>query len=185
MSAVAHATVGGRWWPVPSRTVLVAFASKAGATREIAEAVAAEITAAGHRVTVRAAAEVDDVTPYDAVVLGSAVYLGRWRREAVRFLRRHRGALAGRPVWLFQSGPCGAADAARRQPAPTAVRRLAERVGARQPMTFGGRLDVATATGPLSRGMAKGELGGDWRDWDAIRGWAAGVGAELSPTTIG
>jgi len=158
--------------------VLVAYASKMGSTKEIAEVIGVQLAEAGHRVTVLDAEEVGDVTPYDVVVLGSAVYLTRWRPEAVQFLRRHREVLSARDVWLFHSGPCGAKDAARPIPLPPNVRRLADRIGTHPPVTFGGRLDPALATGLMARMMAKGDLVGDWRDWDAIRAWAAEVAGQ-------
>jgi menaquinone-dependent protoporphyrinogen oxidase len=159
----------------PGRKVLVAYATKTGSTREIAEAIGAVLAEAGYRVTVRPVGEVADIADYDVVVLGSAIYLTRWRREAVRFLRRHRNALSGREVWLFQSGPCGAQDEARQLPMPGVVRRLAEEIGAQPAVTFGGKLDRATARGLLSRWVASGDLAGDWRDWDQIRAWATSV----------
>ncbi|HEY3259191.1 MAG TPA: flavodoxin domain-containing protein [Pseudonocardiaceae bacterium] len=165
----------------PGRRILVAYASKMGATKEIAEVIGDTLVAAGHQVTTRAAAEVMDLAPYDVVVLGSAIYLTRWRGEAVRFLRRHRAALSTRDVLLFHSGPCGDRDAARQLPLPSKVRRLADRIGAAPPITFGGRLDAATARGPLARWVARGDLAGDWRDWNQIRTWAAGVAEQLLP----
>lgn len=51
-----------------------------------------------------------DLTPYKAVVLGSAVYIGRWHKEAARFLKANEQTLAGKSVWLFSSGPTGEGD---------------------------------------------------------------------------
>jgi len=165
----------------PARRVLVAYASKMGSTREIAEAIGATLIEAGHRVTVRPAGEVTEVARYDVVVLGSAIYLTRWRGDAVRFLRRHRQALSDKDVWLFHSGPCGKQDATRQLPPPPNVRRLAGRIGARPPITFGGRLDPATARGPLARWVARGELAGDWRNWDEVGAWATSVAEQVVP----
>jgi len=83
----------------------VAYASKHGSTAEIAEAIGDELRAAGRTVDVRDAGEVTDLAGYDAVVLGSATYMRRWRREARRFLRHHASALADCPFWVFSSGP--------------------------------------------------------------------------------
>lgn len=76
-----------------------------GATAEIAEAIAEMLTAAGLAVDVRRARQVRSLAPYRAVVLGSAVYAGRWRGDALRLLRRRE--LRDREVWLFSSGPVG------------------------------------------------------------------------------
>lgn len=157
--------------------VLVAYATKMGATREIAEAVAARIRAASHEVTVLDAGDVGSVEPYKAVVLGSALYAGRWRPEAVKLLKRNVDALAKRPVWLFHSGPLGKDLSA--QKAPRKVRELATRIGADQPITFGGRLTAQTAAGFVARKMAQGPMAGDFRDWDAIEIWAYTIAQSL------
>jgi menaquinone-dependent protoporphyrinogen oxidase len=156
--------------------VLVAYASKMGATQEIAEAIGARLTEHGLRTTVLDAGNVDSVADYDAVVLGSAVYAARWRPEAVRFVRRHRTALSDRSTWLFESGWVG-----KRPESVTATpgaRRRASRLGAPAPTVFGGRLDPALATGLLDRSLAK-RMPGDARDWDEIRTWADRVADEL------
>jgi menaquinone-dependent protoporphyrinogen oxidase len=157
--------------------ILVAYATKMGATKEIAEAIAARIRSASHDVTVLDAADVSSVEPYKAVVLGSSLYAGRWRPEAVKFLKRNAPALARKPVWLFHSGPLGKdlSD----QSAPRKVRELAARIGADEPTTFGGRLTPQTAVGFLAKKMAQGNMAGDFRDWDAIDLWANHVAEQL------
>ena len=87
--------------------ILVAYASKYGSTMEIARKVGDVLTTAGLKVDVGAAEKVTDLTPYDAVVLGSAVYAGTWRQEAVKFLEDYKASLTRIPVWLFSSGPMG------------------------------------------------------------------------------
>jgi menaquinone-dependent protoporphyrinogen oxidase len=157
--------------------ILVAYATKAGGTEEIAEAIGESIRAASHEVTVLDAAAVGTVAPYQAVVLGSALYSGRWRPEAVRLLKRNVGLLATRPVWLFHSGPLGPAQIPQR--APRKIRELAARIGADEPVTFGGRLTPETAVGFLTRKMANGSAAGDYRDWDAIGCWARKIAQQL------
>ncbi len=79
---------------------LVAHASKRGSTAEIAEAVAATLREGGIEVDCLPAGDVSDLAPYDAVVLGSAVYVKRWRGDAKHFLRKHREALSSLPFWV-------------------------------------------------------------------------------------
>lgn len=159
--------------------VLVIYASKAGATREIAEAIAAQLRETGLSVDLYPAERAPNPDGYRAVVLGSAVYLRRWRRAALSYLRRHAAVLRGLPVWLFQSGPCGAAATAA-IPTPRAVRRLIDRTDAYEPTTFGGRLDPGRAGGLLARWLSSSdELRGDYRDWVAIRRWARGIAGQL------
>src|SRR5215207_2803044 len=91
--------------PGDRTNVLVAYASKHGATEEIAKAIADELRAHGLDVDCLPADQVADPIPYEGVVLGSAIYMARWRRPARKFLSRHRDALAKRPLWVFSSGP--------------------------------------------------------------------------------
>ena len=162
-----------------SRKVLVAYASKMGGTAGIAEAIGAELRDAGHQVDVREVSGVGTISEYDAVVLGSAIYVRRWRREAVKFLRKQADELSVRDVWLFHSGPVGP-DKDQDQTMPRKVAQLVDRIGARPAKTFAGRLETATAKGFLARRLAAGALGGDSRDWPAIKAWAADIGAYLS-----
>jgi menaquinone-dependent protoporphyrinogen oxidase len=162
-----------------SRNVLVAYATKMGATAEIAEAIGTELREHGHLVDVRNVAEVRSITDYDAVVLGSALYARRWRPEAVRFLRHHVEELRNRQVWLFHSGPVGP-DKDQEQAMPPNVRKLAKRIGATPPVTFAGRLEPGTAKGFLAHWLARGELATDSRDWKRIKEWAADIAAAIS-----
>jgi|SoiMethySBSTD1v2_1073268.scaffolds.fasta_scaffold1355921_2 menaquinone-dependent protoporphyrinogen oxidase len=164
-----------------SKNVLVAYASKSGATAGIAEAIGAELRAHGHDVDVLDVNRVQDLARYDVVVLGSAIYLRRWRKDAVRFLRHHVDALRERQVWLFHSGPVGP-DKDQDQDMPPAVRHLAHEIGATPAVTFAGRLEPDTAKGFLARRLATGDLTGDSRDWDKIRAWAADISAAVEAT---
>ena len=168
--------------PAPLGDVLVAYASKMGGTAGIAAIVADELRARGVPVDVLPVADVRSVDGYRTVVLGSALYMRRWRPDAVRFLKLHARALRGRDVWLFQSGPCGPDAADPDQPEPANVARLRGSIDADPPITFGGVLDPATARGFLARRMARGELAGDFRDVERIRRWAARIAVGAGAT---
>ena len=95
---------------MPPVRVLVAAASRHGATTELAAAIADGIRVALGRageVISHRPRDVADVSGYDAVVLGSAVYFGHWLEDAHDLLLRCAPALWERPVWLFSSGPVG------------------------------------------------------------------------------
>jgi menaquinone-dependent protoporphyrinogen oxidase len=160
--------------------VLVAYATKHGATEEIAEAITGELLAAGHAADRVPAEDVKAVDSYDAVLIGSAVYMGRWHRATRQLLSRQSKELGERPLWLFSSGPCGQADPS--WSAPPGIERQAKRLGARGHVVFGGRMP-SEPSNFIERGIAQkaSEEYRDLRDWDTIRGWAREIATELSP----
>jgi menaquinone-dependent protoporphyrinogen oxidase len=165
-------------------TVLVTYASKMGSTQEIAEAIGRELENFGIQVTVAPCS--DNVSPkeFDGVIIGSAIYTRRWLRPATKYLKRHRHSLDRDSTWLFHSGPCGEGARDEQVRPPMAVKRVMGPIGLSAPVTFGGRLDLAHATGPVSRWMAAdGPLSGDFRDWDRIRAWASDIARQLDPAT--
>ncbi len=159
--------------------VLVTAASKHGATTQIAEAVATALRERGLAVDLTPPAQVTALEPYDAVVIGSGVYAGRWMEEARTFVERQAEALATRPVWLFSSGPLG--DPPKPAEEATDAAPIAERLKARGHRTFGGRLD-RSELGFMERTVANVVRApdGDFRDWEAIRAWAGEISKELS-----
>lgn len=162
--------------------ILVAYASKRGSTAEIAEAVAKILREADLEVDCLESGEVADVSPYDAIVLGSAVYMKRWRGDAKHFLRKHSDQLAERPFWVFSSGPVGDPDQPEKPEwlEPPKIVKAVENLGARDHIVFGGRLPT-DLHGPIEKAMVTGvpvEFR-DRRDWDQIRSWAETIASEL------
>ncbi len=159
--------------------VLVAYATKYGATAEIAEKIGQVLVQAGVPVEVLPVDRVGDLGPYRAVVLGSAVYAGQWRKEAAAFLRAQEKALAGRPVWLFTSGPTGQGDPVQLLKGwrfPEALQPIADRIRPRDVALFHGVLDIKKlnlAERLLLRAI-KAPVG-DFRDWGAITSWAEAI----------
>ena len=160
-------------------TVLVAYASRMGSTQEIAEAIGAQLVKRGFPVEVTAAEKAPSAHLFDAVVLGSALYIGRWDKAALSYLKQNGSDLRGRPTWLFQSGPAGPGEEYPNPRTPGAVRRQCRSWGLAAPTTFGGNLDPARARGRLARWMANGDLAGDFRDWDQIRMWVDTIADQL------
>jgi menaquinone-dependent protoporphyrinogen oxidase len=163
--------------------VLVAFATKYGATAEIAEKIGQVIRVAGLTVDVIPVHRVKAPDSYQAVVLGSAVYIGQWRREASGFLKSHEKVLAGRPVWLFSSGPTGSGDPVTLLQGwsfPRALQPIADRIRPREITVFHGALDI-NKLGFIEKWMVNNVKAafGDFRDWDAITNWAEAVAGAL------
>jgi menaquinone-dependent protoporphyrinogen oxidase len=159
--------------------ILVTAASKHGATAEIAEAIGRTLREDVTGVDVVEPGEVTTVDGYDAVVLGSAVYAGRWLEPARRFVSRWAFDLRRRPVWLFSSGPIG--DLPEPDEAPVDVGELMTSTGAREHRIFGGRLE-RRRLGMMERAMVQAIRApdGDFRDWSAIADWARGISAALT-----
>ena len=158
--------------------VLVAYGTKMGGTQGIAERIAETLRSRGHEVNLTGAGDAPRKAQFDAAVVGSGLYAGHWRREAVRLLKRlARSGVAPR-VWLFHSGPLGDEHAADPQALPQKVQALAERLGAADVVTFGGRL-TADAPGPITRAVARKVIAGDWRQLDHAAAWANAIADEL------
>lgn len=161
------------------RKVLVTSVSKMGSTAEIAEVIAERLHHAGLEVDLVPTREVRSLDPYRAVVLGSAVYLSRWQREAITFLRRFGTELSRRAVWLFQSGPLDlSAEQEEEIPLPKPVAAHAAGIHIKGHATFGGRIDPEKAEGFLARSMARDGIR-DFRNFQQIRRWADRIADEL------
>jgi menaquinone-dependent protoporphyrinogen oxidase len=152
--------------------VLVAYATKRGSTHEVADTIAATLLEQGLDVDVRPAASVADITAYNSVVLGGALYTGRWHREARQFLARHRKALVRIPIAVFAMGPRTLEEAdvnASREQLERALARVRE-VKPIATAVFGGVVDPTKLGFPFNRMPAS-----DARDWQAIHEWAAAL----------
>src|SRR4051794_41507564 len=120
--------------------VLVAAASRHGATSEIADAIARTLTGRGHEVDVPAIESIAGVDGYDAAVIGSALYYGQWLDPARELVEEQGDALASTPVWLFSSGPLGEPGAELPEE-PVNVASLIETTRAIEHRVFSGRLE--------------------------------------------
>lgn len=159
--------------------ILVTAASKHGATDEIAQAMADVLLRAGLTVDLLPPDEVDTIEPYDAVIIGSGIYAGRWLEPARSVTERHHAQLKARPLWLFSSGPIGEPLAPTEEPADGA--RLLRELDAREHRVFAGRLnnsDLSWVERTIT-GMLRAPSG-DFRDWPAIRAWADHIARELA-----
>lgn len=175
--------------------VLVAFASRLGATRGIAERIARVLEQRGLEVTLQPVESAAAVAEYDAFVIGSAAYASHWIDDATRFVRRNRAVLASHPVWLFSSGPVGgetvdtkgrdvlmAAEPQEFAEFASAINPVDEQVffGAydpdAEPIGFMGRFGARFTRIPAIREALPA---GDFREWPKIDAWADGIAREL------
>ena len=172
-------------------SVLVVYSSKHGATREIAERIAATLTTSGQAAQARTTEDAGDLAGYDAFVVGAAAYYGHWLKASTKFVRTHQAELAARPVWLFTSGPLRseATDKEGTDPwksaRPKELDELQTVTKARDHHIFFGALDPnrLTHSERMLRRLPAGRAllpEGDFRDWDDIDAWARTIAGELS-----
>ena len=172
-------------------SILVAYASRHGATGEIAGRIAENLREAGQDAVALPVQDVDDVSDYEGFVLGSATYLGHWLKDATAFVKGNQDLLARRPVWLFSSGPLGTQLTdikgvdLRAAASPAELRSLLEAIHPREHHVFFGVLDPGRL-GFTERSMrrlpaARAMLpAGDFRSWDEIQDWAYGIAKEMA-----
>ena len=182
--------------------VLVAYASRHGATRGIAERIAETLRLNGLDAEARPAASVKDAAGYDAFVVGSAAYMSHWMKEARAFVDRDRAVLAAAPVWLFSSGPTGNEPVNEKgvdqkvAALPKEAPELTTAVGARDFHVFFGAYDIDREPIGLTERVGGWFIGhmpaardaipsGDFRDWPEIEAWATGIARDLKGVPVG
>ena len=186
--------------------VLVVYASRHNATRGIAERIGEVLRADGLEAEVAPADQVAGVGAADAVVVGSAIYMGTWLKEGLEFINRNEVRLAELPLWLFSSGPLPHGT---EEPSTD---RLEDALGPKDGPGSGGRkkIDEITATthpkdhrvflgafDPNDPPKATSERlvrllpavknalpAGDFRDWDAIEAWTHEIAATLAAPAV-
>ncbi len=156
--------------------VLIAHASKYGSTAEVAEAVGDTLADCGFDCDVVQAQGVEVIDGYDLVVLGSGLYMTRLHKDAQRFLKRHRKALARVPFAVFAMGPLSAEPREIDKVRPQLEHALAQMPELHPFATaiFGGVIVPERLHFPFNRMPA-----GDHRDWDEIRRFAGSLAAEI------
>jgi len=160
-----------------SKNILVAYASKYGATKEIAERIGTVLSGNGEQVEVLPAETVKGLGNFQAVILGSAIYVGKWPKEAGKFLKNHEKALAQRPFWVFSSGPSGEGEPialVEGKRVPSDLQKAVDRIRPRDVTVFHGNID-AEKLNPIEKWAVKSVVKkpfGDYRDWHAIENWA-------------
>jgi menaquinone-dependent protoporphyrinogen oxidase len=178
------------------QTALIVYASRHGGTQGIAEHIGRTLESEGIDAVVVAAGGAPDPRTYDAVVVGSGVYMGSWLGEGIEYLERYAETLKGRPTWLFSSGPIpgsskeqpveqdryGGALGPEDGPGSGGRKRIeavAASIGVRDHRVFKGAFDPNDPPKAMSERLArllpavkKILPEGDFREWDVIEAWA-------------
>jgi menaquinone-dependent protoporphyrinogen oxidase len=186
LSRAAGAESGEGPGPIQNRKnprVLVAYATCCGSTGEVAKAVGKALINHGAQADVRPVEKVTDISPYDAVVVGSAIQRSRWLPEALEFVEGNRRTLRDLPLAYFLTCLTLYQDTEKnRQKALSYLGPVLEGSPEVKPLAIGlfaGVLDYGKLSFPMrvimKHKMKKsGVPEGDFRDWGAIRGWAGG-----------
>lgn len=151
--------------------IMIAYASKYGATREVAERIAQRLQKSGKKAEVKHVGQIADLGKPEAVIVGSALYHGRWLPEATQFLRANADALSHIPTWLFSIGPL-ATKVEDDEEQPVELAEFRAKIGHRRHAVFHGALDLGKLDHSDRMTMkAAGAPQGDFRDWDAVEAW--------------
>ena len=158
--------------------VLVTAGSKHGATEEIARAISDTLVQRGIETALMAPEQVTAIGDYDAMIVGSAIYAGRWQKEAKEFVERYADVLADQDVWLFSSGPLG--DPPKPEGDPAEASAMLEATKAHDHHLFAGKLDRSDL-GFTEKAIVKavGASYGDYRDWDEVEAWSSRIADHL------
>jgi menaquinone-dependent protoporphyrinogen oxidase len=156
--------------------VLIAYASKRGSTEQVARRIGEALRGQGFSTRIEPAGKCRDLDGFRAVVLGGSIYVGRLHRDARKFMRRNRKALASMPLAVFALGPAKDTEedfASSRRQLDQALEK-ATGIKPRAIAVFGGVIDPGKLRFPFNR-MPKADV----RDWEQIHSWAEGLAAEL------
>lgn len=165
------------------KQILVTYASKYGSAAGIAEKIGQILSESGCFVDVLTVEHVKNLESYQAVVLGSSVYIGQWRKKAVKFLNRNMKPLSEIPVWLFScglTGKDGPEEGKEDWKFPKKIQPILDRIQPRDITLFFGKIDLERLNF-LEKMMFKNAQGaiGDFRNWDKITSWAEGIAKTL------
>jgi menaquinone-dependent protoporphyrinogen oxidase len=163
--------------------VLVAYASKYGATAQIAEKIALRLSSDCLSAVAQDVNDVSSLSEYTGIILGSGVYMGMWMKEAAEFLKTHESDLSKMPVWLFSDGPTGTGDPTELMKGwrfPEDLKSVANRIKPKDIIFFHGVIEMSKLkfAEKLIVKALKAPIG-DFRDWDMINAWADGIAKEL------
>lgn len=167
-----------------NKNILVAYASKYGATKEIAEKIGDVLRQSGKLVDVFPVGVVKDLARYQAVIMGSAIYVGKWPKSAAKFMQANEKTLADRPFWLFSSGPSGEGDPielVEGKRLPIGLQPIIDRIRPRDIIVFHGNinLDKINAIEKWAVRRVVKKPFGDFRDWGSIEKWSRGIASAL------
>lgn len=161
------------------KKILVAYASKYGSTKEIAERISKKIDASGCKSELLEASSVNNIKQYDAAIIGSGVYIGRWLKPATKLVKKNKNSLKNIPVWFFSTGPTNEGDPLKETEGwifPNSLTDEADLIKPKDKALFRGIIQKNKLSGIEKWMMEKfNAKEDDYRDWDKIEKWAKGI----------
>jgi len=153
--------------------ILIAVTTVNDSSREIADAIAKPLTQVGNTVEIQDLAKIDSMDGYEAAIIGSSIYFGRWQPEAIQFLRSFTQHLQTIPVWLFSTGPIKDDPCYQ----PLDIAQTMQLAHAREHRVFNKLTTLNLVQRLLARAIHIRI--GDWRDWEDIHAWAHSIAHTL------
>lgn len=167
-----------------NKKVLIAYASKHGSTAEIAKKIEENLNHAGFECTTTPVNQVKDLSGFQAIILGTGLYMGQWQKEAVQFVKRNMAPLADQKVWIFTSGPTGEGDPMKLVNGrlyPEGLRDTIEGIKPKEITVFHGSIALSKLNGFEKWIINKVKAAiGDFRNWQSISIWADGIANSLN-----
>jgi menaquinone-dependent protoporphyrinogen oxidase len=160
--------------------LLIAYASRCGSTGGVADAIGQVLYGNGTSIDVRVVGNVNDLSPYQGVIVGSAIRMGKWLPEAVAFVKKHQDALSRLRTAYFVACITMKDDTAEnRRKVLAYLDPVRKEISQIQPVDIGlfaGAVDFGKLSFAYKSILkAKGVPEGDFRNWASIRSWAAGI----------
>ena len=170
------------------KKVLITYASKYGGTAEIARRIAGQFNNGSADLVVEPIENAGSPESYDMVILGVAIYMGQWRKQAVKYLKAHEDLLSEKDLWLFLSGPTGEGDPDEMlegRKIPPKLKPLMERLSPEEVKTFHGTLVPEKMNGFEKWIIRKVKAPtGDFRIWSEIDQWGKDIAGKVQPGPV-
>jgi menaquinone-dependent protoporphyrinogen oxidase len=171
-----------------SSKILVAYDSKHGATAEIAYRIFSSLQQEGHEAELLSLEKKTDPAPYDIIILGSAIYIGQWRKNAIKFLKKNEQLLSAKKTWIFSTGPTGEGETEvllKGWKYPDNLKDIFEKIAPEDMIIFHGSIDEdkLNKLEKLAIKMVKAPVG-DFRDWQAVDDWVKKISESLKKQKV-
>jgi menaquinone-dependent protoporphyrinogen oxidase len=164
--------------------ILITYASKYGSTLKIAEKIKEVLEEQKLQVDLISVEEVNGIKPYSAVIIGSAVYMGQWRKKASAFLKNKASELSMKKAWIFSTGPTDKGDPVellKGWKIPDNLKSVADKINPVEIKVFHGNLDLEKLSFMEKFIIKKVKAPvGDFIDWEDVENWAKGIADQLN-----